>query len=74
MFSIALIPGAPASPSAAGTGYVDAATLGSIALQTRAQFSSFGGIMLWWARTSRYLAENSTNHLRLSQGRLAGIW
>ncbi|KAF7359868.1 Glycoside hydrolase family 18 protein [Mycena venus] len=38
--------GAPASPSA-GAGYVDATTLGSIALQTRAQFSSFGGIMLW---------------------------
>jgi len=39
--------GAPASPSAAGSGYVDAATLGAIALATRAQFSSFGGIMLW---------------------------
>ncbi|KAJ7178629.1 glycoside hydrolase [Mycena crocata] len=40
--------GAPASPTAANAGsYVDAATLGNIALQTRAQFSSFGGIMLW---------------------------
>ncbi|KAF9460547.1 glycoside hydrolase superfamily [Collybia nuda] len=39
--------GAPAAPSAAGSGYVDAATLGNIAKQTRAQFSSFGGIMLW---------------------------
>ncbi|KAF8149609.1 glycoside hydrolase superfamily, partial [Mycena galopus ATCC 62051] len=39
--------GAPASPSA-GAGYVDASTLGSIALDTRAQYSSFGGIMLWW--------------------------
>ncbi|KAJ7113572.1 glycoside hydrolase superfamily, partial [Mycena epipterygia] len=38
--------GAPASPSAGG-GYVDATTLGSIALQTRAQYSSFGGVMLW---------------------------
>ncbi|KAJ7113405.1 glycoside hydrolase superfamily, partial [Mycena epipterygia] len=37
---------APASPSAGG-GYVDATTLGSIALQTRAQYSSFGGVMLW---------------------------
>ncbi|KAF5383768.1 hypothetical protein D9615_003772 [Tricholomella constricta] len=39
--------GAPAAPSAAGSGYVDAATLGNIAKQTRSQFSSFGGIMLW---------------------------
>ncbi|KAG5638550.1 hypothetical protein H0H81_011896, partial [Sphagnurus paluster] len=39
--------GAPASPTAAGSGYVDAATLGNIAKQTRAQYSSFGGIMLW---------------------------
>lgn len=39
--------GAPASPSAAGSGYVDPTTLANIALQTRSQFSSFGGIMLW---------------------------
>lgn len=39
--------GAPASPTAATSGYVDVATLGNIAVQTRAQFSSFGGIMLW---------------------------
>ncbi|KAF8074680.1 glycoside hydrolase [Lyophyllum atratum] len=39
--------GAPASSTAAGSGYVDAATLGNIAKQTRAQYSSFGGIMLW---------------------------
>ncbi|TFK63509.1 glycoside hydrolase [Pluteus cervinus] len=39
--------GAPASPSAAGSGYVDAATLGSIASQTRSQYSSFGGVMFW---------------------------
>ncbi|KAJ6544831.1 glycoside hydrolase family 18 protein [Mycena vulgaris] len=45
--NIKIFIGAPASPSAAGSGYVDAATLGSIALQTRAQYSSFGGIMLW---------------------------
>ncbi|KAJ6494646.1 glycoside hydrolase family 18 protein [Mycena vitilis] len=38
--------GAPASPSA-GAGYVSAAQLGVIASATRAQFSSFGGIMLW---------------------------
>ncbi|KAJ7205731.1 glycoside hydrolase family 18 protein [Mycena pura] len=49
--------GAPASPSAAGSGYVDAATLGSIALQTRAQFSSFGGIMLWDASQAYAVAQ-----------------
>ncbi|KAJ6529109.1 glycoside hydrolase [Mycena vulgaris] len=38
--------GAPAS-SAAGGGYVNAATLGSI-------YSSLGGVMLWWAYTSFY--------------------
>ncbi|KAJ7646128.1 glycoside hydrolase superfamily [Mycena rosella] len=51
---------APASPSA-GAGYVDATTLGSIALATRAQYSSFGGIMLWWAYTSFYPVESKTN-------------
>ncbi|KAJ6566073.1 glycoside hydrolase superfamily, partial [Mycena capillaripes] len=65
--------GAPASPSAGG-GYVDATTLGSIALQTRAQYSSFGGVMLWWAHTSFYLAESITNQICPFQGRLSGIW
>ncbi|KAJ6450714.1 glycoside hydrolase [Mycena vitilis] len=39
--------GAPASTTAAGSGYVPATTLGKIALETRAQYSSFGGVMLW---------------------------
>ncbi|KAG5729488.1 Chitinase 1 [Termitomyces sp. T112] len=39
--------GAPASPTAAGSGYVDAATLGRIAKETRSKYSSFGGVMLW---------------------------
>ncbi|KAG5643892.1 hypothetical protein DXG03_009522 [Asterophora parasitica] len=39
--------GAPASPTAAGSGYVDAATLGQIARETRSKYSSFGGVMLW---------------------------
>ncbi|KAJ7052515.1 glycoside hydrolase [Mycena amicta] len=38
--------GAPAS-SSAGAGYISAAALGQLAVSTRAQFSSFGGIMLW---------------------------
>ncbi|PIL27020.1 hypothetical protein GSI_10159 [Ganoderma sinense ZZ0214-1] len=39
--------GAPAASSAAGSGYVDAATLAKIASETRSKYSSFGGIMLW---------------------------
>ncbi|PFH47071.1 glycoside hydrolase family 18 protein [Amanita thiersii Skay4041] len=39
--------GAPASNSAAGSGYVDAATLGSLAQKVKSQYSSFGGVMLW---------------------------
>lgn len=39
--------GAPASSTAAGSGYVDAATLASIVQSTKAQYSSFGGVMLW---------------------------
>lgn len=38
--------GAPAAPNA-GSGFASAATLGQIASATRAQYSSFGGIMLW---------------------------
>ncbi|KAG6812283.1 hypothetical protein H0H92_003592 [Tricholoma furcatifolium] len=39
--------GAPASSSAAGSGYVDAGTLSQIVQATRSQYSSFGGVMLW---------------------------
>ncbi|KAF7312135.1 Glycoside hydrolase [Mycena indigotica] len=38
--------GAPAS-SSAGSGYANAATLGALAVSTRAKYSSFGGVMLW---------------------------
>ena len=40
-------PKAPADSTAAGQGYVDASTLGSIATQMRKSFPSFGGVMLW---------------------------
>ena len=40
--------GVPASQSAAGTGYVDAATLGSAAQYLQSTYSSFGGIMMWY--------------------------
>jgi chitinase len=40
--------GAPAAPLAANQGsYVDVNTLGNIAIETRKNYSSFGGIMLW---------------------------
>ncbi|KAJ7475670.1 glycoside hydrolase family 18 protein [Mycena latifolia] len=43
--NIKIFIGAPAASSISG--YVAASTLGAIALATRAQYSSFGGIMLW---------------------------
>ncbi|KAG8221395.1 glycoside hydrolase [Butyriboletus roseoflavus] len=39
--------GAPASASAAGSGYISASTLATIISQTKSQYSSFGGVMLW---------------------------
>ncbi|KAE9403606.1 glycoside hydrolase family 18 protein [Gymnopus androsaceus JB14] len=39
--------GAPAAPLAAGSGYVAPATLTTIVQDTKAEFSSFGGVMLW---------------------------
>jgi chitinase len=39
--------GAPASSTAAGSGYVDISRLIEIALATRRDYSSFGGVMLW---------------------------
>lgn len=39
--------GAPASSTAAGTGYEAIGTLSSIAVQMRQSFPSFGGVMLW---------------------------
>ncbi|KAF8707979.1 Glycoside hydrolase family 18 protein, partial [Rhizoctonia solani] len=39
--------GAPAAQRAAGSGYVDAATLQKISLETRSNFPSFGGVMFW---------------------------
>ncbi|KAF9024946.1 class III chitinase [Hymenopellis radicata] len=39
--------GAPASSTAAGSGYVDAGTLSTIAQETRSKYSSFGGVMFW---------------------------
>jgi len=41
--------GVPAAQSAAGTGYVDIETLGSAAQDLQSTYSSFGGIMMWYA-------------------------
>lgn len=57
--------GAPASSTAAGSGYVDATTLGNIAVQTRSQYSSFGGIMLWDASQAYGAIKNHTSSLIL---------
>ncbi|KAI0351779.1 glycoside hydrolase [Trametes cingulata] len=63
--------GAPASPTAAGTGYVDASTLANIALETRSDYSSFGGVMLWDASqayaNNRYDAQIK-NAIRIGSG------
>jgi len=39
--------GAPASATAAGSGYLDVASLANVIQRTRQQYSSFGGVMLW---------------------------
>ncbi|KAH9911448.1 glycoside hydrolase superfamily, partial [Epithele typhae] len=39
--------GAPASSTAAGSGYVDPSTLATILAKTRDRFPSFGGVMMW---------------------------
>ncbi|KAG9309716.1 glycoside hydrolase family 18 protein [Chiua virens] len=39
--------GAPASSTAANNGYVSASTLATIISQTKRQYASFGGVMLW---------------------------
>jgi len=44
--------GAPAGPKAAGSGYVDADALISMAKSVQSQYSSFGGVMLWDADTA----------------------
>jgi chitinase len=39
--------GAPASSTASGSGYVDADTFANIIKETKSQYSSFGGVMMW---------------------------
>jgi len=44
--------GAPGSAASAGTGYVDVDTLRNYALAGQANYSSFGGVMLWDASSA----------------------
>jgi len=44
--------GAPAGPKAAGSGYVDASSLISMAKSLQSKYSTFGGVMLWDADTA----------------------
>ncbi|RWA11106.1 hypothetical protein EKO27_g4003 [Xylaria grammica] len=44
--NVKVLIGVPANTGAGG-GYVDASTLGSIITDTKGQYSSFGGIMMW---------------------------
>ncbi|KAH9998830.1 glycoside hydrolase family 18 protein [Russula compacta] len=60
--------GAPAGPLAAGSGYVDADTLGNYAQQTHDQYSSFGGVMLWDASQ----AHENGNFAALIKSALSG--
>lgn len=39
--------GVPASQTAAGSGYADAATVAKLAKELQSKFSSFGGVMMW---------------------------
>ena len=45
--NVKIFVGAPASSTAAGTGYQSISTLSSIAVKMRTSFPSFGGVMLW---------------------------
>ncbi|KAJ2448158.1 Chitinase 2 [Coemansia sp. RSA 2336] len=45
--NVKLYIGAPGSQSAAGRGYVDAATVNKISNDIRSKYSTFGGVMVW---------------------------
>lgn len=47
VYQVKIYIGAPASSSAAGSGYISIGDLSNIAVQMRKSFPSFGGVMLW---------------------------
>ena len=55
----------------AGSGYVDAATLAGIITGTQSQYKSFGGVMLWYAASSK--GWTTTLTLSFSQGRITSV-
>ncbi|CEI86990.1 Putative Glycoside hydrolase family 18 protein [Rhizopus microsporus] len=65
--------GAPASPSAAGSGYVGPDTLLKIAATTKESFPSFGGVMFWDA-SQAYANNNLAATIKngLSSGKSCG--
>ena len=62
--------GAPASSTAAGTGYQAIGTLQNIATQMRKAFPSFGGVMLWDASQAYGERRQELLHAAAAQWRL----
>ncbi|KAL0578028.1 Chitinase 2 [Marasmius crinis-equi] len=60
--------GAPASNTAAGSGYVDPGTIAAIATTMRKSYPSFGGIMLWDASQA---VANGNYHQGIKQALIA---
>jgi chitinase len=62
---VKLFLGVPAAPAAAGSGYVDAATVGDAVQQTKSQYGSarLGGVMMWDAS---FLSLPNTNNFAKS--------
>ncbi|KAI8319943.1 glycoside hydrolase, partial [Martensiomyces pterosporus] len=60
--------GAPGSPSAASSGYVDGATLGNIFSAVRSNYTSLGGVMTWDVSQARTSGLASTIRSFLNSG------
>lgn len=60
--------GAPASSTAAGSGYAPIGNLSSIAVKMRESFPSFGGVMLWDASQAYGMSETRILFHRLILG------
>ncbi|KAI0035384.1 glycoside hydrolase [Vararia minispora EC-137] len=62
--------GAPASPNAAGTGYVSPSTLANFATSAQNTFASFGGVMLWDASEA---VANNNYHVAIKNAMVANL-